>query len=117
MASARFAYCWRYTINPSRRPEFLAAYGPGGEWTRLFSHDSSYLRTVLLQDVADENQYMTVDFWESRAARDSFRDRYRDAFEQLDSKCEAFTVEEHFLGDYLEIDGMSAQATAAQRPD
>lgn len=103
MMSERFAYIWRYTINPDRRSAFLAAYDPGGEWTRLFSRDPSYIGTVLLHDAENENRYVTVDFWKSRADRDSFRERYSAEFESLDSRCEAFTEDEQFLGDYVEV--------------
>ena len=103
MASERFAYVWRYTIDPAQRPAFLAAYQPDGEWTRLFSRDPSYLETSLLENVEDEDCYVTIDYWASKADRDAFRERYCDEFDSLDRKCEKFTLEEHFLGDYLEV--------------
>ena len=108
MSSERFGYIWQYTIKPSRRSAFLAAYEPGGEWTRLFSRDPSYLETLLLQDDEYENRYVTIDFWTSRAARDAFRARYPVEFDRLDEKCEAFTKDECFLGDYVEMGGGSA---------
>lgn len=108
MSANRFAYVWRYTIEPGRRSEFLAAYNPGGEWTRLFARDPAYIETLLLHDVEDQNRYVTVDFWKSRADRDSFRQRYVLEFDDLDRKCEAFTREEHFLGDYVEVGDASA---------
>ena len=103
MASERFAYIWRYTINPAQRSDFLAAYNPKGEWAQLFSREPSYIQTVLLEDAEDETQYVTIDFWKSKADRDSFRKRFSVEFDSLDSKCEAFTKEEQFMGDYLEI--------------
>ena len=103
MSSKRFAYVWRYSIDPDHRSGFLAAYSPTGEWAQLFSRDPSYLRTLLLQDAEDENRYMTVDYWKSRADRDSFRERHSAEFNKLDARCEEFTTEEQFLGDYLEV--------------
>jgi heme-degrading monooxygenase HmoA len=103
MASKRFAYIWRYKIEPSRRPAFLAAYNPNGEWAQLFSRDPSYIETVLLQDDEDRDRYVTIDYWKSKADRDSFRERNSIEFESLDSRCEAFTKEEQFFGDFLEV--------------
>ena len=108
MASERFAYMWQYTIEPSCRSEFLTAYNPEGEWAQLFSRDPSYIETKLLQDIAYENRYVTVDYWKSKADRDSFRKRYSDEFDDLDNRCEAFTREELFMGDYVEIDDTAA---------
>lgn len=103
MASARFAYIWRYTIDPTCRAAFLAAYNPKGDWAKLFSRDPCYIETLLVQDVEQEDQYVTIDFWTSKADRDLFRERYSVEFDNLDDRCEAFTKEERFLGDYVEI--------------
>jgi len=103
MAAERFAYVWQYTIDPVHRVAFLEAYQPDGEWTRLFSRDSEYLKTLLFKDVDDEDRYVTIDYWTSKAGRDAFRERYADEFRQLDRQCETFTLEERFLGDYLEV--------------
>jgi quinol monooxygenase YgiN len=107
MQSKHFAYIWRYTIEPTRRSDFLAAYEPNGAWAELFSRDPSYIGTVLLQDVDNENRFVTIDYWKSKADRDSFRQRYAAEFETLDSRCEAFTINEEFLGDFMEIVGPS----------
>lgn len=107
MPSERFTYVWKYTIEPGRRQEFLEAYRPGGEWAQLFARDPSYIETKLLQDSRDENRFMTIDIWTSRAERDSFRKRYAAEFDDLDRRCEAFTLEESFVGDYVEIDGIT----------
>jgi len=105
MSSKRFIYIWQYTIAPRHRAEFLAAYRPGGDWTELFARDAAYIETQLLQDVDDSNRFITIDIWKSKADRDAFREQYCQEFEDLDRKCEAFTQQESFLGDYLEIDG------------
>ena len=110
MASAQFAYIWRYTIAPEFRSEFLAAYNPNGEWVQLFSRDPAYLGTALFQDFDDENVYVTVDYWNSKADRDSFRERYAADFDGLDRKCEEFTRDEQFLGDYMILPGRDFSA-------
>lgn len=103
MASERFAYIWQYTIKQAHKQAFLAAYEPKGDWARLFSRDPAYIETVLLGDDQDENRYVTIDFWRSKADRDAFRARYSVEFDELDSRCEEFTEEEQFLGDLHEI--------------
>ena len=104
MKSDRFAYIWQYLIDPVYRGEFLAAYDSQGEWARLFSRDPSYIETMLLQDPEEENRYVTIDFWKSKADRDMFQKKYTIEFDRLDSRCESFTTKEQFLGDYLGVD-------------
>ncbi len=105
MASEQFAYIWRYEIEPHFRSEFLAAYNPGGEWVRLFSRDPAYLGTALFQDFANADMYVTVDYWRSKADRDAFRERFAAEFDSLDNKCEAFTKDEQFFGDFVNLPG------------
>lgn len=103
MSSARFVYVWQYRIDPLHSEEFLAAYGPGGDWVRLFSSDPAYLGTRLLWDADDDCRFVTIDYWKSRPDRDAFRARHAEAFDALDRRCEAFTSEETLLGDFHEI--------------
>ncbi len=107
MKSERFVYIWQYTIDPSRREAFLAAYNPNGEWARLFSRDPSYITTALLHDVDDANRFLTIDYWKSKSDRDAFRQRYSVEFADLDKRCEAFTRKEQFLGDFTALDQIS----------
>ena len=108
MTTERFAYIWQYTIDPAHERAFLAAYGPQGEWVRLFSRDPAYIETLLLRDDERKDRYMTIDYWKSRSERDAFRERYSVEFEDLDSRCEAFTREEQFIGDFQEIGVVSS---------
>lgn len=107
MTSKRLVYIWTYTIDPACREEFLAAYKPDGDWAQLFHRDPAYLGTRLLNDADDAERFVTIDYWTSRSARDAFRSRCREAFDKLDRRCEAFTENETFVGDFIEVDSGS----------
>ena len=47
---------------------------------------------------------MTIDFWTSREACLSFRDRFRSEFEAIDKSCDRLTVQESHLGDFEVLD-------------
>lgn len=100
MPDHRFVYIWRYVVEPTCHKGFLDNYGPNGTWARLFHRGAGYIQTVLLQDENEKNVYLTVDYWNSKADRDLFRERYAEEFLALDTACEAFTVEEQFIGDF-----------------
>ena len=101
MTSEHFAYIWQYKIRPDSRSEFLAAYRSDGEWAQLFARDPEFVETKLLQDAVESDRYLTIDYWTSQRARDSFRETYASEFEALDEKCEAFTQNEIFVGDFF----------------
>lgn len=95
-----FCYMWEYRVQPERIEEFRAAYGPEGDWVRLFRRDEAYIRTDLFRDSDNPHRFVTVDHWVSREACRAFRERTRQDFEALDERCEAFTIQESHLGDF-----------------
>ena len=97
---ANFAYLWRYQVDPKQKNEFLHAYGPDGEWVRLFRRDPAYLCTELLRDADNDHTFITIDYWASRTARDLFRERWSAEFAALDRRCEAYTRNEQLIGDF-----------------
>ena len=101
MADLSFVYIWKYAIKPDLETEFLSAYASDGEWVKLFSKDPNYIKTELLHDTEHPSVYVTIDHWTSKAARDTFREKHLDAFEDLDKRCEAITVSETLIGDFV----------------
>ncbi|MEQ9568786.1 MAG: antibiotic biosynthesis monooxygenase [Longimicrobiales bacterium] len=99
----RFRYVWQYTIDPAHRDAFLAAYRPGGDWARLFAQAPGYVETLLLRDADRTDVYLTVDVWQSRDQCLAFRRRYAEEFSALDARCESYTLDERFVGDYLDV--------------
>jgi 8-oxo-dGTP pyrophosphatase MutT (NUDIX family)/quinol monooxygenase YgiN len=91
---------WEFRVRAGREAEFESAYGPDGDWARLFRRDPAYHGTDLLRDGAVERRYVTIDRWASRAANDAFRERWRAEYEALDRRCEALTEHEAALGRY-----------------
>jgi 8-oxo-dGTP pyrophosphatase MutT (NUDIX family) len=91
---------WEFRVRAGREAEFESAYGPDGDWARLFRRDPAYRGTSLLRDGAVERRYVTIDRWASRAANDDFRERWRAEYEALDRRCESLTEHEAALGRY-----------------
>ena len=90
---------------PSRVAEFEEAYGPEGDWARLFRSADGFLGTTLLKGEGEPPEYLTLDRWVSAQAYQAFRrDRDRD-FTTLDRYCEAMTTLEEEVGEYEESGG------------
>ena len=95
-----YCYVWTFLVKPEFLADFQLAYGQEGEWVRLFRNDPAYRYTHLLGDRENPARFMTVDYWDSRAACLSFRQRHREQFDALDERFSAFTVEETHVGDF-----------------
>lgn len=94
--SGHFVIVWRYEVAEHNREAFERAYGPGGDWARLFGTAGGYLGTELLAD--GDGHYMTLDRWRSEADFEAFQGRAGDAYRALDAQCEALTLAEERIG-------------------
>jgi heme-degrading monooxygenase HmoA len=77
---------------------FEAAYGPDGDWARLFKHDDGYLGTELIRDLKDPRRYLTMDFWISARSYENFREHKSADYKKIDKMCEAMTNSESEAG-------------------
>ena len=98
-----YVYLWRYVVRPGSEAAFEAAYGPDGDWVRLFMEADGYLGTQLLRDVADPRTYLTIDRWTSRAAWEEFRTARAAEWDELDQRGEDLTEREEEIGRFEEI--------------
>jgi len=94
-----FVTLWEFEVKPGSEELFEKAYGPEGEWVKLFRRDARYRGTRLLRDVGAERIHVTMDVWESRAAYEEFREKFAAEYAELDHKCEGMTVSEKHLGE------------------
>jgi heme-degrading monooxygenase HmoA len=101
--AARYTYVWEFQVPPENEALFAQHYGAEGSWAKLFRRAPGYVETLLLKDRATPGRYVTVDRWENAAAFDSFRARFGEAYEELDRRCDALTVDERPLGAFEEI--------------
>ena len=94
---------WEFVVAEGSRNAFEDSYGPGGRWARLFSKGAGYLGTELLRDHTDPNRYLTIDRWRSERDYLAFRNRFKAEYEDLDRQCEAMTIRELKIGDFVEV--------------
>ncbi|HYV19998.1 MAG TPA: NUDIX domain-containing protein [Verrucomicrobiae bacterium] len=89
---------WEFAPAAGREAEFERAYGPDGDWARLFRRDPAYLGTELLRGPA--GRYLTLDRWRTRAAFEAFKKREAVDYAALDRRMEALTSHEASLGTF-----------------
>jgi len=99
-ARPSFTVVWEFRVKPGKERGFELAYGPEGEWVRLFRHSADYLGTELLRDRRLRLCYLTLDRWSSRPAYLRFKKENRQAYQAIDAKCEAFTTRERLIGEF-----------------
>jgi heme-degrading monooxygenase HmoA len=95
-----FVALWEYEVKPGCEKRFENAYGPAGEWARLFRSDSNYRETRLLRDPFGPAIYLTLDFWNSREAYEQFMAAHENEYRALDAAAEELTRKERRIGWY-----------------
>jgi len=93
-----FVALWEFEVKPGGEERFEKAYGPGGDWVRLFQRDTHYYETRLVSDSFRPGVYLTMDFWESRHAYEAFMAVHRAEYQAIDATGEQLTVKERRIG-------------------
>jgi heme-degrading monooxygenase HmoA len=104
-----FLALWEFEVKPGCEERFQSVYGAAGEWARLFRTDSQFVETRLLRDAAEPRKFVTVDFWRTRSAYESFKELNHTAYVALDRACESLTARERCVG-YFEMSDAEARA-------
>jgi heme-degrading monooxygenase HmoA len=106
--SPYFLVIWEFQVNTAAKLAFEQAYGPAGDWVRLFSRSPDYRGTQLLRDIDWPGRYLTFDHWTSREALRQFKQTHRADYDALDKQCEALTDNESLLGEFESLSTSSS---------
>jgi len=109
-----FTVVWEFRVKPGQRRGFEQAYGPEGDWVRLFRRSEDYLGTDLIRDRGQRLRYVTLDHWNSRQAYLRFKKENRHAYQAIDAKCESLTRREKLIG---EFDGFKSKENNSSLAD
>ncbi len=89
---------WEFVVRPEAVGRFVEAYGPHGDWARLFARHAGFRGTSLLQDADNPRRFLTIDRWETE---DHFRRMKADSgaeYARLDSLFAELTEFDRELG-------------------
>ena len=98
--SSHYVIVWEFRVRPEKEKDFVEEYGSDGSWARLFRRSQGYIRTELVQDVADPMRFLTLDHWQSQNEFKRFREENRAEYERLDETFEDLTETESRLGSF-----------------
>ena len=96
-----FVILWEYEVKPGCEEMFETAYGPQGDWARLFQSDSQYRQTRLLRDVSRPRCYFTLDYWDTEQSFEVFHVAHQAAYAVLDRSTVGLTLSERRLAAFV----------------
>lgn len=92
-----FVALWEYEVKPGCEESFQSAYGPRGDWARLFERDPRYRNTRLLKDLSRPRFYFTLDYWDSEISFEQLKAANHAAYAAIDRDTEPLTLSERHL--------------------
>ena len=98
-----FLVVWEFEVKPECEERFQQAYDAGGDWVQLFATDANFEQSVLVKGHSRAHLYLTLDFWHSRQAYESFKQSKQEAYQSLDRACQGLTVAERYIGAFEQV--------------
>lgn len=96
-----FEIVWTYDVEEAARAAFERAYGPDGDWARLFFAVDGFIEVVLLADIERPGRYLTIDRWRDAVAFEAFIGVHGDQYAALDDALAGISSRGHRLGAYV----------------
>jgi heme-degrading monooxygenase HmoA len=96
-----FVVVWEFTVNPAHRADFDRAYGPDGDWARLFRRCEGYVATELLRDAEQSERCLTLDYWRLPDHYVAGMAKVAADYLALDARGAGYTVSERRLGNFV----------------
>jgi len=110
-----FVIAWDFQVKPENREEFEEAYGPCGDWVRLFRTCDGYIKTELHRSSENPARYITLDFWTSRDQYRSFKESAKAEYREIDARCERLMENERLIGEFRDVASLRAALPAIGR--
>jgi heme-degrading monooxygenase HmoA len=95
-----FIALWMFEAKAGAEDDFARAYGPEGDWARLFQRSPGYIATELVRDLEIARRFLTIDRWHSREAFEQFHTAAKHEYEALDARCKELTRSERLIGHF-----------------
>lgn len=102
-SEAVIVIAWEFRVRPGQTAGFERAYGPEGDWARLFRRSSAYHGTELLRDPGDPERYLTLDRWNDISDFEAFKAEHGEDYRKLDEACEPLCAEEKLVGRFAVV--------------
>ena len=87
-----FIRIWEYDVAEESVDRFIAAYGPLGDWARLFARSDGFVRTELFRSIQTATRFVTLDVWRSEEAWQAFLHHWGAWYAELDTTLQSLAA-------------------------
>src|ERR1700733_11998378 len=97
---SNYIVVWEYQGKAECEADFVAAYGPDGDWARFFGRSREFICVELLGSVGNAARFFTLDHWCSATAMAEFLAAHVTACAVMDRRFSGLTVWERRIGGF-----------------
>lgn len=97
-----YTIIWEFEVRPEFWNIYREEYSANGIWAQLFRQAKGYRGTTLLIDESTPHRAVTIDRWEREEDFDEFKKLFADDYQELDKRCEQYTLGEKLIGRFKE---------------
>ncbi len=92
------AILWEYSVPLDQITDFERHYNSSGTWVIFFRRAATYHGTALFRDADTPGRHVTLDYWDSFEAYQSFCTEHEAEYRRIDAMCATLTSSERRLG-------------------
>lgn len=92
------AILWEYSVPLEHVADFERHYDSSGTWVIFFRKAAAYHGTALLRDDETPGRFMTLDYWDSFDAYQTFSAEHEAEYRRIDAMCASLTSSERRVG-------------------
>jgi heme-degrading monooxygenase HmoA len=104
-------FVWEFVVKKETQGQFELAYGPGGEWSKLFSRQPGFRGTTLMRDMDNPLRYLVIDLWDSSSLREEMLADQASEYSALEASFDEWVASKTELGIFRVL----AEATVRPR--
>jgi hypothetical protein len=94
------AYMLSFQVKPDQREAFRRAYGRSEDWASFFAQSTSYHETMRIENADVPPGLLTIDVFQTRAARERPIEARRSAYADLGKILACATAGESHVGQF-----------------
>jgi len=99
-----FIIIWKYRVLRENSDAFRFEYASGGVWEKLFSQSEDFIGSYLHRGVEENNTYILIDRWTTKAAYEDFLFNNHATYQKLSKLLQHLYETEEKIGSFLLVE-------------
>lgn len=106
---------WEFVVKEGAAGHFELTYGPGGAWSKLFSHCPGFRGATVLRDTQNARRYLIIDLWDTLDQREQVLAEHSTEYADLDAALAGWSESRSEMGVFRVRSGATVRPCGGAR--